>query len=249
MSAGRDAGHGSARTTAIRSSLVEHRDAGHPRPAGRVAAADLLGGGPRLGQRREGIDRPVAAAVGLVGALGELAARVRSPVSSRTSRSIASAGLSFTSAQPPGSVQPPSERSRTSSTASPSTTTPRTFVPRMLVSGRDHRILITASLAGLATWPGGGPYAASKHAVVAVAEQAVLALAGDPITVTVLCPALVRTGMSDVGDDPADVAEAALDAVGRGRFAVLPDEWRGAVRERARRLTTGLAPEPPLPAP
>jgi NADP-dependent 3-hydroxy acid dehydrogenase YdfG len=36
------------------------------------------------------------------------------------------------------------------------------------------RILITASLAGLVTFPGGGAYAATKHAVVAVAEQAAM---------------------------------------------------------------------------
>ena len=53
----------------------------------------------------------------------------------------------------------------------------RAFVPRLLASGRPGHILITASLAGLATFAGGGAYGASKHAVVAVAEQAALALA------------------------------------------------------------------------
>jgi NADP-dependent 3-hydroxy acid dehydrogenase YdfG len=48
----------------------------------------------------------------------------------------------------------------------------RAFVPRLLASGRPRHILITASLAGLATFPGGGAYAATKHAVVAVAAQA-----------------------------------------------------------------------------
>lgn len=123
----------------------------------------------------------------------------------------------------------------------------RAFVPGMLASGQRHRILITASLAGLATWPGGGPYAASKHAVVTVAEQAALALVGQPITVTVCCPALVRTGMSDIGDDPADVAAEALRGIDDGRFIVLPEEWKDAVRERAERLTTGTMPEPPTP--
>src|SRR3954453_19100870 len=40
----------------------------------------------------------------------------------------------------------------------------RAFVPRLVAMGGPRRILITASLAGLATWPGGGAYAASKHA-------------------------------------------------------------------------------------
>lgn len=94
----------------------------------------------------------------------------------------------------------------------------------------------------MATWPGGGPYAESKHAVVTVAEQAALALADTPITVTVLCPALVRTGMSDIGADPADVAEAALSAVDDRTFAVLPDGWATAVTDRGRRLAAGQQP-------
>lgn len=123
----------------------------------------------------------------------------------------------------------------------------RTFVPLMLARGEDHRILITASLAGLATWPSGGPYAASKHAAVTVAEQAALALADTPVTVTVLCPALVQTGMSDIGADPADVADQALDAVDNGTFAVVPDDWRAAIASRAHRLATGQAPRTPTP--
>jgi NAD(P)-dependent dehydrogenase (short-subunit alcohol dehydrogenase family) len=121
------------------------------------------------------------------------------------------------------------------------------FVPRMLATGRRHRLLITASLAGVATWPGGGAYAASKHAAVAVAEQAALSLAGTPVSVTLLCPALVRSRMSPSGEDPAAVAEAALSACREGRFAVIPEEWHGAVRERAARLAAGAPPVLPRP--
>lgn len=72
--------------------------------------------------------------------------------------------------------------------------------------------------------------------VLAVAEQAALELADSQITVTVLCPALVRSAMSEVGDDPFDVANLALDAVAEGRFAVLPDKWASALRVRAHAL-------------
>ena len=72
----------------------------------------------------------------------------------------------------------------------------RAFVPAMLADGQPHTILVTASLAGLATWPGGGAYAASKHAVVAVAEQVSMELADTNVSITMLCPALVKTGMS-----------------------------------------------------
>jgi NADP-dependent 3-hydroxy acid dehydrogenase YdfG len=125
----------------------------------------------------------------------------------------------------------------------------RAFVPRLLAAGGPRRLLITASLAGLATWPGGGGYAASKHGAVAVAEQAALALAGTDVSVSVLCPALVRTGMSAVGQDPAVVATAALNASAEGRFLLMPDEWTDAVRARGERLAAGLPPELPVPAP
>jgi len=75
-----------------------------------------------------------------------------------------------------------------------------------------------------------------------------MALAGSQVSVTVLCPALVRTGMSAIGEDPAAVARQALDAVARGRFLVTPSEWHEAVRERGRRLATGDAPQPPQPS-
>jgi NADP-dependent 3-hydroxy acid dehydrogenase YdfG len=123
----------------------------------------------------------------------------------------------------------------------------RAFVPRLVASGRRGHILITASLAGLAAFPGGGVYGASKHAVVVIAEQTALALANTQVGVTVLCPALVRTAMSPVGEDPADVATEALTAVRQGRFAVVPPAWRAAILQRAERLVAGHPPVPPGP--
>ncbi|GLW10448.1 dehydrogenase [Microtetraspora sp. NBRC 13810] len=123
----------------------------------------------------------------------------------------------------------------------------RAFVPRLLAAGRPAHLLITASLAGLATFPAGGAYAASKHAVVTLAEQSALALAGTPIGVTVVCPALVRTAMSAEGEDPAAVAAEALEAVREGRFAVIPAPWHDEIVRRAHRLTSGAQPETPKP--
>ena len=125
----------------------------------------------------------------------------------------------------------------------------RAFVPRLLAAGEPAHILITASLAGLVTFPGGGAYAATKHALLAVAEQTALGLADSPVGVTVLCPALVRTGMSEEGADPADVAAMALHACREGRFAVIDPEWTAAVVERGRRLAGGAPPELPVPEP
>lgn len=123
----------------------------------------------------------------------------------------------------------------------------RSFVPLLLEREAPSHILITASLAGALTWPGGGAYAASKHAALAVAEQAALHLADTPVSVTVLCPALVRTAMSDVGDDPDEVAALALESVATGRFAVIPPAWDDALRIRADTLATGSAPMIPAP--
>jgi short-subunit dehydrogenase len=82
----------------------------------------------------------------------------------------------------------------------------------------------------------------------AVAEQTALSLAGTDVTVTVLCPALVRTGMSEVGQEPAAVAAAALDAVRRDRFLVVPAEWTDAVRTRGHGLADGQPPQLPQPS-
>lgn len=121
----------------------------------------------------------------------------------------------------------------------------RSFVPRLLDSGRSSRLLVTASLAGLVTFPGGGAYSATKHAVAAVAQQAALALADTPISVTLLCPALVRTGMSEIGEEPAEVAKVALEACAAGRFLVVPPEWSDSVVSGAERLVSGVQPRVP----
>lgn len=125
----------------------------------------------------------------------------------------------------------------------------RSYIPRLLEHGHPARVLITASLAGLVTFPGGGAYAATKHAVVAVAEQAALSLRDFPVSITLVCPALVRTGMSAAGADPADVATAALTAAAAGRFLVVPEEWTAAISRRADTLISGDPPQLPTPSP
>jgi NADP-dependent 3-hydroxy acid dehydrogenase YdfG len=125
----------------------------------------------------------------------------------------------------------------------------RAFLPEMLADDKPRSVLVTASLAGLLVWPAGGPYAATKHAVVTVAEQAALALEGTNVGVTMLCPALVKTGMSDVGESADTVALDALDAVRARRFAVFPEEWSAAVRLRAESMISGHGPITPTPHP
>lgn len=123
----------------------------------------------------------------------------------------------------------------------------RAFVPRLLASGRTAHVLITGSLAGVATFPGGGAYGPSKHAVVAVAEHAAMALSGTPVGVSVVCPALVSTGMSAEGADASHVAERALNTIVDGTFAVVDEQWQDTVVAGARRLASGQHPVPPAP--
>jgi NAD(P)-dependent dehydrogenase (short-subunit alcohol dehydrogenase family) len=71
------------------------------------------------------------------------------------------------------------------------------FVPLLLEQGEGH-VVNTASVAGLSSTPGLGPYTATKHAVVAVSESLFkdLRAAGATIGVSVLCPAFVQTGIA-----------------------------------------------------
>jgi NAD(P)-dependent dehydrogenase (short-subunit alcohol dehydrogenase family) len=74
----------------------------------------------------------------------------------------------------------------------------RAFVPRMIAQGEGH-VVNTASIAGLMTAAGMGPYCATKHAVVAMSEclhhDLVLA-AGGKVNVSVLCPGWVKTAIA-----------------------------------------------------
>ena len=124
----------------------------------------------------------------------------------------------------------------------------RAFVPGLLASGEPAHVLITGSLAGLAVFPGGGAYGPSKHAVTAVAQHAAMALADTAVGVTVICPALVSTGMSSEGVDPSKVADMALQAVDEGVFAVVPSEWQAAVVGQCALIVNGLQPSPPIPS-
>lgn len=140
----------------------------------------------------------------------------------------------------------------------------RSFVPRMQARGAPAHVVNTSSAAGLATLGGSAVYCASKHAVVAFSECLArdLEQAGDPIGVSVLCPALldtgihqsarnrpsalsdtiepaarysdrVRAGMAASPINAADVALAAIDAIRHRRFYVMPHIQTGdSVRRR-----------------
>jgi NAD(P)-dependent dehydrogenase (short-subunit alcohol dehydrogenase family) len=69
----------------------------------------------------------------------------------------------------------------------------RTFLPRILAHGEGGHIVNTASMAGMISGLGFGPYTASKFAVVGLSEGLASELAPLGIGVSVLCPGFVRT--------------------------------------------------------
>ncbi|QIE89809.1 SDR family NAD(P)-dependent oxidoreductase [Pseudomonas nitroreducens] len=77
------------------------------------------------------------------------------------------------------------------------------FVPRMIASGRPGHIVNTASMGGLMAIPFIAPYVAAKAALVALSESLAMELRaeGTAIGVSVLCPGMVRSGLTGPGRD------------------------------------------------
>ena len=75
----------------------------------------------------------------------------------------------------------------------------KVFTPLMLAQNTESHIINTSSLAGLIVGAGSAPYAATKHAVVALSESLYLSLQeqNSLVKVSVLCPGLVRTNIVD----------------------------------------------------
>jgi NAD(P)-dependent dehydrogenase (short-subunit alcohol dehydrogenase family) len=91
----------------------------------------------------------------------------------------------------------------------------RAFVPRLVEQGEGH-VVNTASIAGLVTVPGMSPYCVTKQGVVALSEclHHDLTLRGaGKVKVSVLCPAWVKTRISDSGRNrPASLPRGASAA-------------------------------------
>ena len=74
----------------------------------------------------------------------------------------------------------------------------QSFLP-VLKQENDGHILVTSSIAGHLSYPGMGPYNASKHAVLTIAETLYFELEQENsgVGISALCPGLVRTGILD----------------------------------------------------
>jgi NADP-dependent 3-hydroxy acid dehydrogenase YdfG len=91
----------------------------------------------------------------------------------------------------------------------------RALLPLLLASGDGH-VVNVVSTSGFETYPGGGGYTATKHALRAVTKTLRQELLGQPVRVTDVSPGLVETEFSMV------------------RFA--------GDRERAKKVYEGMAP-------
>ncbi len=110
----------------------------------------------------------------------------------------------------------------------------RAVLPEMLERGSGY-ILHTASMAGILTTHGNLTYAATKHAVVGIAEWLSITYHDKGIRVSCLAPLGVRTPMlGDAGSgmaskalgpikEPEDVAQLVIDAMAEERFLILTD--------------------------
>jgi NAD(P)-dependent dehydrogenase (short-subunit alcohol dehydrogenase family) len=72
----------------------------------------------------------------------------------------------------------------------------RSFVPTLVAKGSGH-VVNTSSIAGWAAPPAMSPYAASKHAVLAISEALRGELRESNVGVSVLCPSGVKTNILD----------------------------------------------------
>jgi uncharacterized protein len=109
------------------------------------------------------------------------------------------------------------------------------LVPPMVARGRGA-VINVASTAAFQPLPGSAVYAASKAFVLSFSESLRTELRGRGVTVTALCPGLVRTEFPEVagwGDvegrtpdlfwaSPEDVARGAVDGAARGKRVVVP---------------------------
>lgn len=103
----------------------------------------------------------------------------------------------------------------------------RTFVPLMLTQGVGH-IVNTASMAGLTSPAGMGPYNVAKHGVVTLSETLFHELRGEgaAVGVSVLCPAFVSTQIHESLRNAPDEVLAEVAAVDPAEMQPMRDMMR-----------------------
>jgi len=141
------------------------------------------------------------------------------------------------------------------------------LLPAWLERGRG-RFVATVSAAGLLTSLESAPYSVSKHGALAFAEWLSVTYRHRGITIQAICPQGVKTNMfakAGVGGqlimgtsaiEPAQVADAVVDAFADDRFLILPhpevaeyyatratqtDRWLGGMNKLQRKVEQALA--------
>ena len=123
------------------------------------------------------------------------------------------------------------------------------FLPLLQANPDGGHVVNTASMAGLAPFPGIGVYNATKYAVVGISETLAIELAGSSVGVSVLCPGVVNTNIfssqrnrpehlrnpqrnaaaraandelvGQEGIDPSVVADKVANAIREGEFWII----------------------------
>ncbi|HUO93224.1 MAG TPA: SDR family NAD(P)-dependent oxidoreductase [Rhizomicrobium sp.] len=85
---------------------------------------------------------------------------------------------------------------------------------RVMVPKGKGSIICTASVAGLRSGAGGGPYSASKAGVISLVQTGANYLAGTGVRMNAICPGLIETGMTKPIFDYAR-AKGSADKIGQ----------------------------------
>jgi len=126
----------------------------------------------------------------------------------------------------------------------------RSFVPRMIKAGSPARIVNTASVGGFLASPLMSPYSATKFAVVALTEslRAEMELIGAPISVSLLAPGPVKTGIfhDPCGPEAGDATRGFVAQLVQmlDQYGVTPDEFADRVFAGIAQNLFWLVPQP-----
>ena len=101
-------------------------------------------------------------------------------------------------------------------------------LPAMRAAGRG-RIINVSSMGGRLTFPGGGYYHASKHAVEALSDALRFEVAGFGVRVAVIEPGLIRTGFGDTAHEthPEPTGDSAYAGFTAASQAAIASSYRG----------------------
>ncbi len=120
------------------------------------------------------------------------------------------------------------------------------FVPHMKAHGEPSHIVSTSSMAGMRPSIAGGPYTATKYAMVGLSEVLANELAGSNIGVSVFCPNNIRSNMPNNGRNrpvrfggPIDPAK---DPHAAAHIATMSERNRGGMDplEAGQRVKRGI---------